>query len=421
VLTFSTMVFLLVTATPIFAVMGICSLVLLYQRGIDTIAVPQSVFEALDSFALLAVPFYVLAGNLMKAGGISRRLIALATALVGWLRGGMGAASVLTCMFFSTMSGSSSATTAAVASTMVPAMQEKGYPKPAAAALVAVGGELGAIIPPSLPMVVYGLVANVSIGSLFIAGILPGLFVGLTLILTVCLYARIKNFDHVARVPFAVWLKNVVRAALDSILALLMPVIILGGIYSGVFTATEASVVAVVYGFIVGVLIYKEVRWRQFVQIFCDSAIMTGMVMLIVGFAALFGFALTINQIPQYFGHLITEVATSPLLFLLMVNVLLFIVGTFMEALATILILAPILSPIAITYGIDPVHFGMIFIVNVAIGMVTPPVAINLNIASQVTGVSMTAMTRPLLIFLFVLIVNVLIITFVPALSLTLL
>jgi len=421
VLTFSSMVFLLVTATPIFAVMGICSLVLLYQRGIDTIAVPQSVFEALDSFALLAVPFYVLAGNLMKAGGISRRLIALATALVGWLRGGMGAASVLTCMFFSTMSGSSSATTAAVASTMVPAMQEKGYPKPTGAALVAVGGELGAIIPPSLPMVVYGLVANVSIGSLFIAGILPGLFVGLTLILTVCLYARIKNFDRVTRVPFAVWLKNVVRAALDSILALLMPVIILGGIYSGVFTATEASVVAVVYGFIVGVLIYKEVRWRQFVQIFCDSAVMTGMVMLIVGFAALFGFALTINQIPQYFGRLITEVATSPLLFLLMVNVLLFIVGTFMEALATILILAPILSPIAASYGIDPVHFGMIFIVNVAIGMVTPPVAINLNIASQVTGVSMTAMTRPLLIFLFVLIVNVLIITFVPALSLALL
>jgi len=421
VLTFATMVFLLLTATPIFAVMGICALVLLYQRGIDTIAVPQSVFEALDSFALLAVPFYVLAGNLMKAGGISRRLIALATALVGWLRGGMGAASVLTCMFFSTMSGSSSATTAAVAGTMVPAMQAKGYPKPTGAALVAVGGELGAIIPPSLPMVVYGLVANVSIGSLFIAGILPGLFVGLTLILTICLYARIKNFDHVTRVPLGVWFKNFVRAAFDSILALLMPVIILGGIYSGVFTATEASVVAVVYGFIVGVVIYKEIRFKQFVQIFCESAVMTGMVMLIVGFAALFGFALTINQIPQYFGQLIAEVATSPLIFLLMVNVLLFIVGTFMEALATILILAPILSPIAASYGINPVHFGMIFIVNVAIGMVTPPVAINLNIASQVTGVSMTAMTRPLLIFLFVLIVNVLIITFVPALSLALL
>jgi len=420
-LTFSAMVALLITTIPIFAVMGICSLILLTNRGIDWIAVPQSVFEALDSFALLAVPFYVLAGNLMKAGGISRRLVALAKVMVGWLRGGMGAASVLTCMFFSTMSGSSSATTAAVASTMVPAMQEKGYPKPTAAALVAVGGELGAIIPPSLPMVIYALVANVSIGNLFIAGILPGVFVGLTLIVVTCLLARIKDFDRITRVPFGIWFKSFVRAFLDAGLALMMPVIILGGIYSGIFTATEASVVAVVYGFIVGVLIYREVRLRDFVQIFCDSAIMIGMVMLIVGFAALFGFALTINQIPQHFGRLISEVAGSPIAFLLMVNVLLFIVGTFMEALATILILSPILSPIAQSYGIDPIHFCMIFIVNVAIGMVTPPVAINLNIASQVTGVPMMAMTRPLLIFLFVLIIDTLIITFVPALSLALL
>jgi len=421
VLTFSAMVVLLITTIPIFAVMGICALILLSHRGIDWIAVPQSVFEALDSFALLAVPFYVLAGNLMKAGGISRRLVALAKVMVGWLRGGMGAASVLTCMFFSTMSGSSSATTAAVASTMVPAMQEKGYPKPTAAALVAVGGELGAIIPPSLPMVIYALVANVSIGNLFIAGILPGIFVGLTLIVVTCLLARIKDFDRITRVPFSIWLKSFLSAFLDAGLALMMPVIILGGIYSGIFTATEASVVAVVYGFIVGVLIYREVRLRDFVQIFCDSAIMIGMVMLIVGFAALFGFALTINQIPQHFGRLISEVASSPIAFLLMVNVLLFIVGTFMEALATILILSPILSPIALTYGIDPIHFGMVFIVNVAIGMVTPPVAINLNIASQVTGVPMMAMTRPLLIFLLVLIIDTLIITFVPALSLALL
>lgn len=420
-LTFSSMVFLLVMAVPIFAVMGICALVLLHQQGISFLAVPQSVFEALDSFALLAVPFYVLAGNLMKAGGISRRLIALATVLVGWLRGGMGAASVLTCMFFSTMSGSSSATTAAVAGTMVPAMEKKGYPKATGASLVAVGGELGAILPPSLPMVVYALVANVSIGGLFTAGILPGIFVGFTLIVTVCIYARIKNFDEVTRVPFRTWLCNLWHAGRDSILALLMPVIILGGIYSGIFTATEASVVAVVYGFIVGVVIYREVNVRQFIQIFCDSAVMTGMVMLIVGFAALFGYALTINQIPQHFGKLISEVATNPIMFLLMVNVLLFVVGTFMEALATILILAPILSPIATMYGIDPIHFGIIFIVNVAIGMVTPPVAINLNIASQITGVSMDAMTRPLLIFLFVLIINTLIITFVPSLSLALL
>lgn len=417
----ATMVATLALSVPIFVVMGLCAIVVLFNRGIDLISVPQNVFEALDSFALMAVPFYVLAGNLMKTGGISKRLIALAIALVGWVRGGVGAASILTCMFFSTMSGSSSATTAAVGGTMIPAMEKKGYPKPFAASLVAVGGELGAIIPPSLPMVIYGLVANASIGGLFIAGILPGIFIGLSLIATVCVMAKIQNFDEVTRVPFRQWLRNVVTVGMDAGLALLMPVIILGGIYSGAFTATEASVVAVVYGFVVGAFVYREIGWRDLIQILNDSAVMTGMVMLIVAFAALFGYALTIDRIPQYFGQLIAEIATGPIMFMLLVNVLLFLVGTFMEALATILILGPILAPIALKYGIDPVHFGIIMIVNVATGMVTPPVAVNLTIASQISGVSMDAMTKPLLVFLAVLTIDVLIISFVPALSLALL
>ncbi|WP_156034246.1 TRAP transporter large permease [Bosea sp. 117] len=417
----ATMAVTLALSVPIFVVMGLCAVVMLRSRGIDLISVPQNVFEALDSFALMAVPFYVLAGNLMKTGGISRRLIALAIALVGWIRGGVGAASVLTCMFFSTMSGSSSATTAAVGGTMIPAMETKGYPKPFAAALVAVGGELGAIIPPSLPMVIYGLVANASIGALFIAGILPGIFIGLSLIATVCVMAKIQGFDEIKRVSPREWLRNVIPVALDASLALLMPVIILGGIYSGAFTATEASVVAVVYGFVVGAFVYREIGWRDLIQILNDSAIMTGMVMLIVAFAALFGYALTVDRIPQYFGQLIAEVASGPIMFMLLVNVLLFVVGTFMEALATILILGPILAPIAAGYGIDPVHFGIIMIVNVATGMVTPPVAVNLTIASQISGVSMDAMTRPLLVFLAVLTIDVLIISFVPAISLALL
>ncbi len=420
-LIFGSMAILLAAAIPIFAVMGICAIIALKSLNMDLITVPQNVFEALDSFALLAVPFYVLAGNLMKSGGISRRLIALAIALVGWIRGGVGAASVLTCMFFSTMSGSSSATTAAVGGTMIPAMVKKGYPKPFAAALVAVGGELGAIIPPSLPMVIYGLVANVSIGSLFIAGILPGVFVGLSLIVAVCVMAKIKDFDEVKRVSPREWLREVVRVGLDSGLALLMPVIILGGIYSGVFTATEASVVAVVYGFVVGGLVYREISWKDLVHTLNEAAVMTGMVMLIVGFAALFGYALTVNKVPQYLGQLIAQVATGPVVFILLVNVVLFVIGTFMEALATILILGPILAPIAQTYGIDPVHFGIIMIINVATGMVTPPVAVNLTIASQISGVSMDAMTRPLLVFLGVLTLDALVISFVPGLSLGLL
>jgi C4-dicarboxylate transporter DctM subunit len=420
-LLFGWMTALLAVAVPIFAVMGISSVIALKARGIDLIAVPQNVFEALDSFALLAIPFYVLAGNIMKVGGISSRLIGLATALLGWMRGGVGSAAILTCMFFSTISGSSSATTAAVGSTMIPAMERKGYPKPFAAATVAVGGELGAIIPPSLPMVIYGLVANVSIGGLFIAGILPGLFIGLSLILTICAMAKIQGFDETSRVAFGPWLRNVVVVGREALIALLMPVIILGGIYSGAFTATEASVVAVVYGFVVGMFVYREITPGDVVRILNDSAVMTGMVMLIVAFAALFGYAMTINRIPHYFGELIGQIAGGPIAFLLLVNVLLFVVGTFMEALATILILGPILGPVAQSYGIDPIHFGIVMIVNVATGMVTPPVAVNLTIASQISGVSMDAMTRPLLVFLAVLTIDVLIISYVPALSLALL
>lgn len=420
-LLFGCMALSLALSVPIFAVMGLSATVALMERGTNLIAVPQNVFEALDSFALLAVPFYVLAGNIMKAGGISNRLIALASALLGWIRGGVGSASILTCMFFSTISGSSSATTAAVGSTMIPAMVRKGYPKPFAAATVAVGGELGAIIPPSLPMVIYGLVANVSIGGLFIAGILPGIFIGLTLIATICVVAKLQNFDATRPVSFREWLHNVRITAIDSFLALMMPVIILGGIYTGAFTATEASVVAVIYGFVVGCFVYREISLGDVVRILNESAVMTGMVMLIVAFAALFGHAMTINRIPHYFGELVGQVATNAVVFMLLVNVLLFVVGTFMEALATILILGPILAPLALKYGIDPVHFGLVMIVNVAIGMVTPPVAVNLNIASEISGVSMDAMTKPVLIFLAVLSVDVLIISYVPALSLALL
>ena len=415
------MTILLAVSVPIFAVMGLCSVVGLQMKGTDLIAVPQNVFEALDTFALLAIPFYVLAGNIMKVGGISNRLIAFATALLGWMRGGVGSAAILTCMFFSTITGSSSATTAAVGSTMIPAMERKGYPKNFAAASVAVGGELGAILPPSLPLVIYGLVVNVSIGSLFIAGILPGIMIALSLILTICVMAKVQGFDETQKVAFGAWARNLVTVTREASFAIVMPVIILGGIYSGVFTATEASVVAVVYGFIISRFVYKEIRLSDVVRILNDSAVMTGMVMLIVAFAALFGYALTVNQIPQYLGEMIGKVTSGPIGFLLLVNVVLFVVGTFMEALATILILGPILAPVAQSYGIDPVHLGIIFIVNVATGMVTPPVAINLTIASQISGVSMDAMTKPLLVFLAVLTIDVLIISYVPAISLALL
>lgn len=408
---------LLLFSVPVAVCLGFASLIALYVKGIPVINLAQSVYEALDSFALMAVPFFILAGNLMQTGGISRRLIGLANALVGWFRGGLGSASVLASMFFATISGSSSATTAAIGSTLIPAMAKKGYPKPFAAATCAAAGELGVIIPPSIPMVIYGLVANVSIGSLFIAGFLPGLLVGLSLIGTIIVVARMNGFEHTERQTVGQWARNVWRAFADAFYALLMPFIILGGIYRGWFTPTEASVVAVIYGLFVGIFIYRELKWRDLLPIFSKSMVATSLIMLIVGYAAIFGYVLAIEQVPQNLGRAIGEVSSNPLVFMLLVNVLLFIVGTLMEALVTIILIGPILAPVAHSFGVDPIHFGIIMIVNVAIGMLTPPVAVNLVVACKVANLRMSQLTRPVCLYLVILTIDVLIISYVPAIS----
>jgi C4-dicarboxylate transporter DctM subunit len=410
-------VVLLFFSVPVAVCLGFASLIALYVKGVPLINMAQTVYESLDSFALMAVPFFILAGNLMQTGGISRRLIGLANALVGWFRGGLGSASVLASMFFATISGSSSATTAAIGSTLIPAMEKKGYPKPFAAATCAAAGELGVIIPPSIPMVVYGLVANVSIGGLFIAGFIPGLLVGLSLIATIVVLARWKNFDAVEIVSGAEWRAQVKRATIDAFWALLMPVVILGGIYTGVFTPTEASVVAVVYGLLVGMFVYRELRWSDLLPLFSRSMVATSLIMLIVGYAAIFGHVMALEQVPQNLGRAIASVSTNPIVFMLLVNVLLFVVGTLLEALVTIILIAPILAPVAASFGIDPVHFGIVMIVNVAIGMLTPPVAVNLVVACKIANLRMSQLTRPVCLYLAVLTVDVLIISYVPAIS----
>lgn len=408
---------LLFFSVPVAVCLGFASLIALYVKGTPLINLPQSVYESLDSFPLMAVPFFILAGNLMQTGGISHRLIALANALVGWFRGGLGSASVLASMFFATISGSSSATTAAIGSTLIPAMEKKGYPKPFAAATCAAAGELGVIIPPSIPMVVYGLVANVSIGGLFLAGFIPGLMIGLSLIVTIVLMARWKGFDTTPRVTVAQWRGQMWRAFTDSFYALLMPLIILGGIYAGVFTPTEASVIAVVYGLLVGLFVYRELKWRDLLTVFSNSMVATSLIMLIVGYAAIFGYVLAIEQVPQNLAKAIASVSSNPIVFMLLVNVLLFIAGTALEALVTIILLGPILAPVAASFGIDPVHFGIVMIVNVAIGMLTPPVAVNLVVACKIANLRMSQLTRPVCLFLGVLTLDVLIISYVPAIS----
>lgn len=408
---------IMIVGAPIMTALGLSAAAALQWGDRPLLIVVQMAFQSLDSFSLMAVPFFILAGTLMQSGGIARRLVRLANALVGWIRGGLGAVAVLTSMLFATVSGSSSATTAAIGSVLIPEMEKKGYPRSFAASIAASSGELGAIVPPSIPMIVYALTANVSVGALFIAGILPGLLITGSLILTVCLIASVGGFDEVTQVSMKDWAKEVMDAFREAVLALLMPVVILGGIYGGLFTATEASCIAVLYGLLLSIFIYKEITFKDLLGIFSRAAVMSSIILLIVAFAAVFAYLLTINQVPQKVAGLIGSLTTSPFIFLLLVNGMLFIVGMFIEALAAILIIVPILAPVATSFGIDPIHFGLVVIVNLAIGMVTPPVGVNLFVVCEVANLKMHQLARHLVIFLGVLILDIIIISYIPALS----
>ncbi|MGR3504115.1 TRAP transporter large permease [Pseudaestuariivita sp.] len=412
---------LFIASVPIAMSLGLAAIPTLIDKNIPFIAIPQVIFEALDSFALMALPLYVLAGRLMQHGGIAKRLVDLAKALVSWVRGGLAAAVVMTSMLFATISGSSAATAAAIGSMLIPEMEKQKYPRPFSAATTAASGELGVIIPPSVAMVIYGVITGISITDLFIAGFLPGLMVGVSLMTTAILVAWIMGYGE--RQPFQMrpWVRDVSGAFWRASLSLFMPVIILGGIFGGIFTATEAAVVAVFYALFLSVVVYREIGVRDLPRIFASAAVTSSVVMIIVAFAAMFAFALHLLRAPQQLGQLLTTVTENPIYFLLLVNLFLLVVGMFMETFAAIVILAPILSPIAVSYGIDPVHFGMIMIVNLAVGMVTPPVGVNLFIACGIARISMEQLMRPLAVFLMVLLANLMIITYVPSISLVLL
>ncbi|GEN36671.1 TRAP transporter large permease [Aneurinibacillus danicus] len=411
---FISLLVLLLLSVPVAISLGLASSIAFMLEGnMPLVVLMQRMFSALDSFPLMAIPFFILAGSLMETGGISRRLVNLANSLAGGLTGGLAVVTVITAMFFSAISGSSAATTAALGSILIPAMVKRGYDVGFAGATQAVSGELGVIIPPSIPMILFGISAGVSIGDLFIAGFLPGVLIGLSLILLVWYLAKQKGYRGEEGITWAMRAK----AFKEAFLALLMPVIILGGIYGGFFTPTEAAVVAVVYAFIVGVFVYREVKWKDLVDIFSRSSITTSIIMIIIANAGMFGWILTREQIPQKVAEMFTTFSDSPYVFLILVNILLLFVGMFFETSASIIILAPLLTPVAMALGIDPVHFGMIMIVNLAMGMVTPPVGVNLFVACQIANIKLERLTKALLPFFFVLILDILIITYVPAIS----
>ncbi|SDL94683.1 TRAP transporter, DctM subunit [Oryzisolibacter propanilivorax] len=393
---------------------GLSAILGIQVSGANMLIAVKEMFGAINKFPLAAIPFFILAGNLMETGGISRRLVEFAKSLVGGVQGGLPMTCVLTCMIFAAVSGSSVATTFAIGAILIPALVKHGYPTSYAAALQATSAELGVIIPPSIPMILYGVSAEVSIGELFIAGFGPGVLISGALMLFVWLYCKYKGWgqhDGDGRMPFG-------RALWQAGWALLMPVIILGGIYGGVFTPTEASAVAVFYALLVGMVIYREIHRRNLVAVLRKSAISSAVIMFIIANAGLFAFLITRAGVPDAIGRWLQEVLQTPVLFLLGVNVALFLIGMFIETSAAIIVLGPILAPVAQHFGVDPVHFGLIMVVNLALGMITPPFGVNLFAACTVARIPLDRIVGHLLPFVAVILGCLLVITYVPQLSL---
>jgi tripartite ATP-independent transporter DctM subunit len=408
---------LFLLSVPIAVSIGLAAIFGIQVLGaINPVIIGQQLYVVLDKFPLVAIPFFILAGNLMDTGGISRRLIDVARAIVGNTQGGLAATCVVACMIFAAVSGSSTATTFAIGAIMIPALVRAGYPKPWAAGLQATSAELGVIIPPSIPMILFGVAADVSIGELFIAGFGPGLLIGLALIAYVLVWARLTGhgksdaLDGVSPLPAfrrAVW-------------ALLMPVVVLGGIYGGVFTPTEASAIAVAYAFVVGMFVHRELGWRDIGPVLRKSVISSVVILFIIAWAGLFAFLINREGIPAAIGAWMLSIIDSPLTFLLVVNLVLFLIGMFIEGSAAIIVLAPILVPVAIKYGIDPVHFGIVMVVNLAIGFITPPFGVNLFAACTVARIPLERIISPIIAFIGVVVACLLVITYVPAVSLAL-
>jgi C4-dicarboxylate transporter DctM subunit len=405
---------LIVFSLPIAFSMGIASLVGMIWTKDFLMVIPQRIFNGMDSFVLLAVPFFILAGELMEAGGISHRLMRLADSLVGHLRGGLGMVAVVAEIFFSGISGSTSADTAAMASMMAPAMKESGYPAERAAAIISASCGMGILVPPCIAMVVYGIVANVSIAALFAAGFLPAFF--MASVIMVLIYIQAKKLRLTPKPRSSA--KEVLSAFKSSILALLMPIIIFGGILGGITTTTEAAVIAVVYGLIVGVFIYREVTWKQVGKILINTVSVTGIVLFLIGVASVFTWLLTLQQVPQILADAMLKLSKNPVVFLVLMNIAFLFIGAILEGIPALIMFTPIFLPIAQKLGVDPVHFGILLIANMGIGVFLPPVGVNFFIACSIADAPITQGARALAPYLAIMFATVILITFWPGIVL---
>jgi C4-dicarboxylate transporter DctM subunit len=405
----------LLFSVPIAISIGLAAMAALFYISPDfMVLVPQKILAGLDSFTLLAIPMFIFAGTIMGSGGIARRIVSLALIFVGRVRGGLGFVVILSTMFFSGVCGSASADTAAIGSTTMPEMLKRKYPPAFATALLAASGATASIIPPSIDLIIIGIVSGISIGGLFAAGILPGVVNAVALMGLCYFYARRLNLPVT---PSTTWQEkwDVFK---DGILAVLMPVIILGGILGGVFTPTEASAVAVVYGLVVSIFVYREMTWSDLPEILLQAAKLTGIVMLILGTASAFSFALAFERIPHQIAQFIVTYADNWVIFVMFVNVLFFLLGMIMDALPAIIILMPILVPAGVALGMDPIHIGIFVAANVSLSLFTPPVGVCLYVACGLSKLRIEKVFKPLLPFLGVLLLTLLTISYVPEITL---
>lgn len=415
---FLVMAVCLAIGVPIGVSLALSMFALLLVNPVTTTTfITQSMYSGVASFTMLALPFFVLAGSIMDTGGISKRIVAVANSLVGNITGGLGIVTIIACMFFGAISGSGPATVAAIGALTIPAMVERGYDKYFSAALVAAAGCVGVMIPPSNPFVVYGISAQVSIGDLFMSGIVPGIMVGIVLMSYCYWYSRKKGWRGQEKVRNA---RTLMHAAWDAKWALMVPVIVLGGIYGGIMTPTEAAAIAAFYGLIVGLFLYKEMDFKCLINSCIESCETSAVIIVLMAMATLFGNIMTIEDVPGTVARAILSFSENKIVILMLINVLLLIVGTFMEALAAIVILVPILLPIVTGVGVSPLHFGVIIVVNLAIGFITPPVGVNLFVASGVAKAKLENIASQALPMIALMLIVLLICTYIPEVPLIL-
>jgi C4-dicarboxylate transporter DctM subunit len=412
---FALLIALMLTGMPISIALGLTVLGFLFsmtQMPLESVAL--KLFTGIEKFEIMAIPFFILAGNFLTHGGVARRMIRFATALVGHWHGGLALGGVLACALFAAVSGSSPATVVAIGSILLPAMVKQGYPKSFGVGVIGTAGALGILIPPSIVMVIYAVSTNSSIGKLFIAGIVPGIGLAALLMFVTWAVAKKKNYPRMAKASGV----EVVKAFRESVWGLFLIVVVIGGIYSGIFTPTEAAAMSAVYAFFVAVYIYKDLTLKQVPKVLLDSANLSAMLLYIITNAVLFSFLLTSEQIPQQLAAWITEMGLSPWQFLMVVNILLLVAGNFMEPSSILLITAPMLFPVAMKLGIDPIHLGIVMTVNMEIGMITPPVGLNLYVASGIANMGLTDVTKACAPWILVMLAFLLLITYVPIITL---